>query len=284
MKDLKKLIKQEEIIVAPGCYDPLSAKIIENSGFKAAYLGGWAVGAHLGTTEPLTTMTEMVDVSRGITSVTDIPLIVDAGSAFGHLPMVDRTISSFEQARVSAIHIEDQVVPKRMHYHSGEISLISIDEMMQKLQRALEIRRNSDFLIIARTDAGRNKGECFSKAIDRANIYATTGADMIMVFPRTEEEMKLAPRKIDYPLVYVASEGLGRPIPTPSEAAALGYKMVIYPLTPILSAYENLKQTYNNLLTTGKSGLTQRQTSQLSKEVMELISINELIKLEKSIK
>ncbi|MET3506214.1 isocitrate lyase/PEP mutase family protein [Halalkalibacter oceani] len=284
MLNLKELLIKEEIIVAPGCFDPLSAKIIEAIGFKSAYLGGWAVGAHLAVTEPLTTLTEMVDVSRRITSATTIPLVVDAGSAFGHLPMVDRTVSGFEQANVAAIQLEDQVVPKRMHYHKGEIDLISTDEMMQKLERAVEVRKTKDFVIIARTDAGRNKEEPFSKAIERANLYASSGADMVMVFPRNEEEMKLAPKEIDYPLVYVASEGLGRPIPTPEEARALGYKMVIYPLTPVLSAFTQIKETYQTLMETGKSGFTAEQTSRLSKEIMDIISIDELVSLEKSIK
>jgi methylisocitrate lyase len=217
---LKELLKQERIIVAPGCFDPLSAKIVEKVGFPACYLGGWAVGAHLAITEPLTTLTEMVDVSRNIASALKIPLIVDADSAFGHLPMVQRTVSSFEQSGVAAIHLEDQVVPKRLHYHKGEIDMISIDEMMQKLEHALNARKNHDFLIIARTDAGRNKDEPFTNAIERANIYATSGADMVMVFPRNEEEMALAPKKINHPLVYVASEGLGRPIPSPDELQA----------------------------------------------------------------
>jgi 2-methylisocitrate lyase-like PEP mutase family enzyme len=281
---LMEQLAKDQIIVAPGCFDPLSAKIVEKSGFQSAYLGGWALGAHLAITEPLTTLTETVEISQKIVSVSNIPLIVDAGSAFGHLPMVKRTISTFEQVGVAAIHLEDQFVPKRVHYHKGEIDLISVDEMMQKLERALSSRKSKDFLIIARTDAGRNKGENFSNAIERANIYATTGADMIMVFPRTVEEMVLAPKKIDYPLVYVASEGLGRPIPTPQELQDLGYKMVIYPITPILAAFNSIKQVYEQLFSTGKTGLSQEDTSRLSKEVLETISLAELIALEEKIK
>jgi len=281
---LKDLINGESIVVAPGCYDPLSAKIIEKTGFSAAYLGGWAVGAHLAVSEPLLTLTEMAEISRRITAATRIPLIVDADSAFGHLPNVHRTVSEFEQAGVAAIHLEDQVVPKRVHYHKGEIDMISVDEMLQKLERALQVRRSADFLIIARTDAGRNKHEPFTNAIERANIYAKTGADMIMVFPRTVEEMELAPKKIDYPLVYVASEGLGRPIPTPQELQNLGYKMVIYPLTSVLAAFRSIKGVYESLKNTGKSGFSQEETSRLSAEVLETISIHELIELERGIR
>lgn len=196
---LKKMIDKEGIIIAPGCYDPLSSLLCEKIGYKANYLGGWSVGAHLGITEPLTTLTEMVDVSRRITHVSNLPLIVDAGSAFGHLPMVHRTVNSFEQAGVSAIQLEDQVVPKRLHYHKGVHEIIEVDEMIGKLERGIETRQHNEFLIIARTDAGRNKEEPFENAIRRANIYGSTGADLVMVFPRNEEEMIAAPKRIDYP-------------------------------------------------------------------------------------
>lgn len=279
---LSNLIKSEEIVVVPGCFDPLTAKIVESCGFKATYLGGWAVGAHLTVTEPMTTLTDMADIARKINLNLNIPLMIDGHAAFGDLVAVTRTIREIELAGVQAIHIEDQVVPKRAHYHKGVIDLITVDQMVQKLEKALEVRKSKDFLIIGRTDAGRNKEEPFENAILRANIYAATGVDMVMVFPRNMNEVKMAPEKINAPLVYVASEGLGRPIPTPEELKELGYKMVIYPLTPILAAFQSVRQVYNNLSQTGKSGFSQEATAQLSADVLELISIPELIKLEEN--
>jgi len=278
---LSELLKNNNgILAVPGCYDPLTAKIVENCGFQAAYLGGWAAGAHLTVTEPMTTLTDMAEIARKINVNLNIPLVMDADAAFGDLAAVVRTVRELELAGVQAIHIEDQVVPKRVHYHKGVIELIPVGQMAQKLEKALEVRKSRDFLIIARTDAGRNKEEPFARAVERANIYASTGVDMVMVFPRTMEEVKMAPEKIHAPLVYVASEGLGRPIPSPAELADLGYKMVIYPLTPILAAYKSVKHVYANLANSGKSGMPPEETARLSSEIMEMIAIPELIKLE----
>ncbi|MDL2264213.1 isocitrate lyase/PEP mutase family protein [Synergistaceae bacterium OttesenSCG-928-I11] len=284
MKSMKELLKSDGIIVAPGCFDPLSALALEKIGFTAAYLGGWAVGAHLGVTEPLTTLTEITDITRHIAHVTNIPLTVDAGAGFGHLPMIRRCVRAFEQAGAQAIHIEDQVVPKRINYHKGRLDLVSVDEMLQKLDLALKSRSSDDLVIIARTDAGRNKEESFDRAIERANIYAKTGVDMIKTFPRNEEEMIRAPKEINAPLCYVASEGLGRPIPTPDEAKSLGYKMIVYPLTPVISAFGSIKKTYEHMFATGKSGFTPEETSKLSKEIMSLISIDQLAEMENGIR
>jgi len=280
MKTLKQLLKSDEIIVSVGCYDPLSALALKKTGFNVAYLGGWAVGSHLGVSEPLTTLTEMATIAKNICHVAEIPLIVDAGSAFGNATMVKRCVRSFEQVGVQGIHLEDQIVPKRLDYHVGKHFIISIDEMMLKLDCAMKARKSDDFAIIARTDAGRNKDESFEKAIERAKIYATSGVDMVKTFARNEEEMILAPKKIDFPLCYVASEGLGRPIPTPKEAKELGYKAIFYPLTAIIAAYSAVSEAYQNLYTTGRSNILPEKSSRLSKEIMSLISINELVTLE----
>ena len=284
MEKLKKLLETEKIVVAPGCFDPLSALAIENIGFKAAYLGGWAVGAHLGTTEPLTTLTEFADISRNISHVSDIPLTVDAGAGFGDLPMVKRMLKCFEEAGCQGIQLEDQVYPKPISYHKGKHYIISADEMLQKIDICLKYRKTPDTIIIARTDAGRNANEDWNNAIERANLYAKTGCDLVMTFPRNEEEMILTPKKVDYPLCYVASEGLGRPIPSPEEAASYGYKMIIYPLTPVISAFSSIKRTYENMFRTGRSGFTPEETSALSKEIMSLIHIDELSELDSVIK
>jgi methylisocitrate lyase len=170
-----------------------------------------------------------------------------------------------------------------MDYHKGQHHITSVEEMLQKLECALAARRNEDFVIIARTDAGRNKDEDFNNAIERANIFAETGVDMIKVFPRNEEEMIMAPKKIKCPLCYVASEGLGRPIPSPQQAKDMGYKLIFYPLTSVISAYRGFRDAYRNIFTTGFSGIQREETQTLSKEIMSMISINELATLEKKI-
>lgn len=275
------MLNNNELIIARGCYDPLSAKIIESIGYKAVYLGGWASGAMLGVSEPLTTMTEMVNLAGSITHVCDIPLIVDADAGFGEISMLPRVVKEFEKAGVSAIHFEDQIVPKRASYHKGEITIIDERQMILKLKIALESRKSEDMLIIARTDAGRNKGEDFLKAIERANKYYETGVDMVMVFPRTIEEIQQAAKNIEAPLLFVASEGLGRYIPNVKELKDLGFKVVVYPLSSVLVSYDAIKEAYLNLLKNGETGLIREKASQLSKEIQDLIGVDRLIDLEK---
>lgn len=274
------MLKEKDIIVAPGCNDPLSAKIIESLGFDGVYLGGWIIGAQYGITEPGTTLTEMVMFSKYITDLVNCPLIVDAGACFGDAVMARRTVKEFEKAGVSAIHIEDQVVPKRVSYHKGEYNLIPVDEMLRKIDVCCKSRQNEDFVIIARTDAGRAKGESFDNAIKRANIYAETDVDLVAVFPRTIEEIKRAPKEIKKDLMFVAAEGLGRPIPTIEEIKSYGYKVVIYGLSAILAKYNAIKEVYTNLKENGHTGFTPEIASKASKEIMNLIALPNLQNIE----
>lgn len=283
MNDLRYLINNEGFVIAPGCHDPISAKLIQALGYKSVYLGGWASGAALGVSEPLTTLTEMLSLASSITDVIDIPLIVDADAGFGEISMIPRMVRQFEKAGVSAIHIEDQIVPKRAHYHKGEIVIISEKDMLTKLKVALDSRTDENMLIIARTDAGRNKEEDFGRAIERANKYYETGVDMIMVFPRTMEEIEMAAKNIDAPLLFVASEGLGRHIPNAAVLKELGFKVAVYPLSSVLISYKAMKEAYSNLLFNGETGLQREEAAKLSKEIQELIGIPRLVDLEKLI-
>lgn len=287
-KTLKNLLLEKDIVVSPGCHDPLSAKIVESLGFDSVYLGGFAVGAQLGITEPLTTLTEMVEKARYICDFINIPLIVDGDAGFGNSAMTFRATKQFEKAGVSAIHIEDQIVPKRIAYHKEEapgkkekIELISIEEMVFKINTCKKARKNDNFIIIARTDAGRGKDEKFQEAVDRANIYAEAGAGLIMVFPRDIEEIKLAPKLINADLVFVGSEGLGRPVPNMQELKNFGYKLVLYPTTSILVTTNSIKSVYEKLKQEGITGNKSSDMEQASQEIMKMLSLNSLYSLEK---
>ncbi len=150
---LRKLLQEPGIIVAPGTPDPLTAKLVQNIGFEAAYLGGYMTGASLCATEPLTTSTEMVMVAKYVTAAISIPLIVDGDAGFGDATHTSRMVKEFERAGAAGVHIEDQVFPKRVSYHVGLKHIISIDEMITKIEAALNAREDSDFVIIAQTDA-----------------------------------------------------------------------------------------------------------------------------------
>ena len=284
---LKRLLLEKEIILSPGCHDPLSAKIVESLGFDSVYLGGYAVGAQLGITEPLTTLTEMVEKSKYICDFIDIPLIVDAGAGWGNSAMVYRAIRQFEKAGVSAIHIEDQIVPERIAYHKEEspgkkkkLELISIEEMVFKIDTCIKARTDDNFIVIARTDAGRGKEENFQVAIERANIYAKTGAGLIMVFPRNIEEIKLAPKLINGDLVFIGSEGLGRPVPSIQELKNFGYKVILYPTTSILVATDAIKKSYLKLKQEGITGNMGSDMEKIAQNIMRMLSLDDLYNLE----
>jgi len=286
-KKLKKLLSEKEIVISPGCHDPLSAKIVESLGFDAVYLGGFAVGAQLGITEPLTTLTEMVGKAKYICDFVNIPLIVDADAGFGNSAMTYRMVKQFEKAGVSAIHIEDQMVPKKISYHKEEkpgkkskIELVSVEEMVFKINTCIKARTDDNFIVIARTDAGRGRDEKFENAVERANIYAQTGADLIMVFPRNIEEIKLAPKLINADLVFVGSEGLGRPVPSIQELKNFGYKLILYPTTSILVATDQIKQVYLKLKQEGITGNKDSDMEKLSQEILKMLSLGDLYNLE----
>ena len=284
---LKKLLSEKEIVISPGCHDPLSAKIVESLGFDSTYLGGFAVGAQLGITEPLTTLTEMVSKAKYICDFVNIPLIVDADAGFGNSAMTYRMVKQFEKAGVSAIHIEDQLVPKKISYHKEEkpgkkskIELVSVEEMVFKITTCIKARTDDSFIVIARTDAGRGKDENFQVAVERANIYAQAGADLIMVFPRNIEEIKLAPKLINADLVFVGSEGLGRPVPSIQELKNFGYKLILYPTTSILVATEQIKQVFLKLKQEGITGNNDSDMERATQEIFKMLSLDDLYNLE----
>ena len=186
---LRELIARGETVLAVGCYDPLTAKLVERLGFEAAYLGAGTLGYVLNVTEAMITVTEMATAIRQITQKTRIPLIVDGGPGFGEPLHTMRTIWEYERAGAAAIEIEDQIVPKRAHHHKGVEHLVSLVAMVDKVKAAVEAREDPDFIIIARTNALRNEG--IQQAIERGRAYREAGADMILVGGRTKEEADL---------------------------------------------------------------------------------------------
>src|SRR5215208_3306549 len=209
----RALVARPGLIVAPACFDPLTARIAVGLGFECVALGGYALGSASAISEPLMTMTEVVDAARRITACIDVPLIVDAATGFGDPLHAMRTVREFEAAGVAAIHIEDQVFPKRAHYHRDyREHTVSAEEMVTKVRFAAQARQDADFVLIARTDTMRTEG--YEEGIRRARLYAEAGADMVMLFPNNEDEARRAPRDCKVPLIYVNSSGnrVGRPV------------------------------------------------------------------------
>jgi methylisocitrate lyase len=191
------LLDRPGIIRAPTCYDPLTARMAEQAGFECLSLGGYAMGAHLATSEPLLTLSEVARIVRDMARVTPLPIIVDAGAGWGEPLHVIRTVRDLEAAGGAAMHMEDQCFPKRAHYHKGVEHVISLRDMVAKVRAAVAARRDPDFVIVARTDAMRTDG--YAEGVRPANACAEAGAGLVMVFPNSVDEARRAPKDIRSP-------------------------------------------------------------------------------------
>jgi 2-methylisocitrate lyase-like PEP mutase family enzyme len=195
-KTLKELIEAGELVVAPGVFNPLTAMITEAQGFEAVYMTGFGTSAmNYGYPDlGLLTMTEMVENAARIAASVTIPVIADADTCYGNPINVVRTIQEYEKAGAAAIHMEDQVWPKRCGHMTGK-AIIDAEDMVVKIRAAAEARTDPDFLIIARTDAIATHG--FEHAIERGHLYAEAGADVLFIeAPTSVEEMEQIPKRL----------------------------------------------------------------------------------------
>src|SRR5919201_4370915 len=200
-KTLKALLKRQRLLVAPGCFDGLSARLVEAAGFEAAYLSGGAVARSMGIPDiGLVTLSETIERAAQVVAAVKLPIIADADTGYGNAVNLVRTVREFERAGVAAIHIEDQITPKRCGHLEGK-EVISLAEMEKKLEAALSSRNDPDFCIIARTDARGVNG--LNDAIERARAFARLGVDAVFVeAPQSAAELEEIPRALpDVPLL-----------------------------------------------------------------------------------
>lgn len=229
MKTFRQQLTQPGLIVAPGVSDAYMARMVQAAGFETIYVSGAGIAnTLLGVPDlGLTTMTEMVDQITHICDASNLPVIADADNGYGNALNVQRTVRAYERAGVAAMHIEDQVMPKRCGHFNGK-EVISAEEYVQKLRAALDARHDPDFVIIARTDALATHG--FNEAVRRAQLYAENGADVIFVdAPTSREQIAQLPKLINKPLLFNMVEGAKTPLFSHAELADFGYKIVIHP-------------------------------------------------------
>ena len=231
---LRDFLRQPGIIVSPGAYDCLTAKIIEREGFPAVYLTGAGTAVARGERDlGFTTLSEMLASASAIASTIRVPLIADADTGYGGALNVYRTIREYERAGVAALHIEDQTFPKRCGHLDGK-EVVSLAEMVTKIRAACEARTDPDFVLIVRTDALAVTG--LDDTIRRCVAYAEAGADVLFVEAlRTQADIDRVRREIDLPLLYNFVEHGKSPLLPVPELAALGFKMVIFPGSIMLS-------------------------------------------------
>jgi 2-methylisocitrate lyase-like PEP mutase family enzyme len=226
--ELRALIKRGGMTIAPGAYDCITATVIAQAGFEAVYMtGAGTAAAHGYPDSGLLTMSEMVGNASKIAACVDLPVIADADTGYGNELNVVRTVREYARHGIAAIHIEDQVFPKKCG-HLDNKEVIPADDYVAKIRAAADARGNSDFIIIARTDSRAVIG--FDEAIRRANAALSAGADVVFVeAPQTLEEVAAVPKQVKGPcLLNVVGRGKTPPIPM-KDAEAMGYKIAIMP-------------------------------------------------------
>lgn len=243
---LRKLLEEKRLLVAPGAFDGLSARLIEKAGFPLIYATGGGIARSMGYPDiGLITMNEVILRVKNMVDVTNIPVFADADTGYGNAINLMRTVKEFQTIGVGGIHIEDQITPKKCGHYEGK-SLISEEEMVQKIEAAKEARTDPDFLIVARTDA--RSVESFEGAIHRAKRYREAGADMIFVeAPQTVEEIREIPRAISAPLVINMFKGGKTPLVPIQQLEEWGYRIAIVPSSPQLAAIKAMQQLLNIL-------------------------------------
>lgn len=227
-KALKQMIDRKQLVEAPGVFDALSARIAETKGFPALYMTGYGTAAALfGYPDiGLLTMTEMVESAKRIADVVSIPMICDADTGYGNPVNIHRTVREFEKAGVSSIHIEDQEWPKKCGHMPGK-KVIDTEDMIGKIKSALDARSSADFLIIARTDSLAVHG--FEHAVERANLYAEAGADLVFIdAPTSRDQVSKIPARVPSK-PSVINLGPLTPNLSAKELEEMGYAVVIYP-------------------------------------------------------
>ena len=224
----RDLLKRNGMVVAPGAYDCITAKLIEQAGFAAVYMTGAGTAATLGYPDfGLVTMSEMVANAGRIAAAVDLPVIADADTGYGNELNVFRTVREFESSGVTGIHIEDQEFPKKCGHLEGK-QIIPREDFAAKIRAAVAARRDKDFVIIARTDSRAVAG--FDEAIARANGSLAAGADMAFVeAPQTREEVAAVPRLVKGPCLLNVVRGGKTPDLDLRDAEVMGYKLAIVP-------------------------------------------------------
>ncbi|MBI4183522.1 MAG: isocitrate lyase/PEP mutase family protein [Proteobacteria bacterium] len=280
---LRALLKRGTFLYMPSVFDPLGARITEGLGFKAVYTGGYAGGASRAITEPLMTMTEQVEIAREIAASVSLPTVCDAGAGYGEPLHTMRTVVEFARAGIAGIHIEDQLFPKRAHYHKYVAHAIPLKEFVDKIRLACRGRDevDEDFIVIARSDTARFMG--LGEALKRVNAAAEVGADLGLVFPRNHKEAVAAPKRAKLPLIYVLSRGNrdGRPIYTLKELENMGYVACIDAQICVGPAFAAMRGALAEIKKTGAyTGLSQADFVEVRQAIEDALGLDRYYAIE----
>ena len=271
-KKFRALVESKEILVMPGAYDALSAKLIEETGFNVVYMTGYGQSASkLGAPDVgLMTMSEMAERVKDICAAVSVPVICDGDTGFGNVVNVVRTVREYERAGAAGIQLEDQTMPKKCGHMLGR-QVVDAEEMVNKIRAAAAARQDPDFLIIARTDARTNHG--VDEAIRRAKLYEQAGADILFVESlESAEEMRMVNEAVSKPTMANMVEGGRSPYLTVQQLQELGYRLVVFPVSTLYAAMKSVLDILSELKENGTVDLS-------SGKMVNFTLFNELIGL-----
>ena len=282
-RQLRQLLRAGKFLELPAVHDPLTARLAESIGFKTVYNGGFVTGGSTSISEPLLTMNEQLTVGANIAKAVDIPVIMDAGAGWGEPLHTMRTVRECISAGIAGVHIEDQLFPKRAHYHTYVAHNIPFNEFRDKIRLACEQRDRSDkdFVVIARSDACREQG--YKEAVKRMRMAKDQGADMGLIFPRTPEETRRAPKDCVLPMVYVQSRGNrdGRPLYSFRQLEDMGYAGSIDAIFSVGVQFHFMRKALTELRKTGDyTGISTEDYILARKQIETLIGLEEYYRIE----
>ena len=268
----ERLADANDIIILPGVYDALTAKIAEDVGFETAFQTGYGTSASLLGMPDFGFLNagETLENAKRIIYSVNIPILVDIDTGYGNPLNVWKTVKDLERIGAKGIFLEDQVWPKRCGHMAGK-TVIPKEEYILKLQAAIDAREDSEFIIVARTDSLAQFG--IEEAIERGKEYKRIGADVIFIeAPKTIEQMELIAKEIKAPLLAnMIEEGI-TPNLTANQLKKMGFKMVVFPLSALYSATFAIKQTLQTLKKTGT-------TKELKNKMITFQEFNDLVNL-----
>jgi 2-methylisocitrate lyase-like PEP mutase family enzyme len=250
---LRAKIKKGELVIAPGVFEMISAKVADRMGFDALYMTGYGtVASYLGLPDAgIATYSDMVNRVTQFASITATPLICDGDTGYGGLLIVMHTVRGYEMAGACAIQLEDQEFPKKCGHMLGR-RVVPAEDMAAKIRVAVQTRNDPNFMIIARTDARTTHG--LDEALRRAEMYARAGADLLFVeSPESVEEMARIGSSFDLPLVANMVEGGRTPVLSREDLQAIGYRLAIFPAAAFLAAGAAFESVYKGIQATGST-------------------------------
>lgn len=255
-RKLRDLIATAAPVVAPGAYDGLSARLVEQAGFPAVYVTGGGMARSMGMPDlGLMSLTEIVGRLESIVDAVDIPVVGDADTGHGNALNAQHTMRAFERAGLAGCHLEDQTFPKRCGHYDDK-GIVSQAEMVQKIRAMKDASHDPDFVLIARTDALAVEG--YEKAIERGHTYMEAGADMIFIeAPTTVEQIERIAKDLPYPKLINMFAGGKTPLIAADRLGGLGYSLVIIPSDTQRAAIRAMQETLTAIARDGHSDALQ---------------------------